>query len=61
MVKKITISVIVVLVAVLGLYRITWLFSPGSYPFAEVYELNISEVELINIIEKVNMKTQRLT
>lgn len=60
MAKKITISVILVLVAALGFYRIGWLLSPGSYPFAEVYELNIGEEELIDIIEQVKKENPEL-
>jgi hypothetical protein len=61
MAKKITITVIVVLVAALGVYRIGWLLSSGSYPFAEVYELPISEEELIEIIKQVKKENPEIT
>lgn len=53
MVKKAIISVVIILVISLGFYRIGWMLSSGSYPLAEVYELTISESELIGVIKEV--------
>ena len=35
-----------------GLYKLSTLFAPGSYPFVETYELNHSEANVIQAINK---------
>lgn len=49
---KIFIGVSIALTTVFPLYYFSWSFGPGSYPRAEIYEFEIPESELVEIIEK---------
>jgi hypothetical protein len=56
---KIVAIVTIILMAILGcygMYKLAYLFSPGSYPYAEKYEFNVKEADLINAVEffKIN-------
>lgn len=52
-IKKYLFLTIFVLAAVFVLYLISWSLSPGSYGRAEVYEFDIPEEQLIQIINEV--------
>ncbi len=51
--KKYSFTIIGILTFGFLFYYIGWCFSPGSYGRAETYELNISELTLIEIINEV--------
>ena len=59
--KKILLVIGGIILIGIFLYYLAWSFSPGSYSRAETYELNISENNLIEIINEVktenNLKT----
>ena len=50
--NKITIGLLILLFCVFALYQLARMFSPGSYPFAEVYEINAPEKDVIKAIEE---------
>ena len=50
--KKSLIIISIVLCGLFLLYKLACMFSPGSYPFAERYELNYPEHKVIDAIIK---------
>lgn len=44
-----------------AIYYFGWSFAPGSYARAEIYEINLPEQELIDIIKEVKVENQELT
>lgn len=58
--RKIFIGVSIALTTVFLLYYFAWSFGPGSYPRAEIYEFDIPENELIEIIEEFKEENPEL-
>lgn len=51
MLKKTLIGISIILIA-WGLYRLAELYSPGSYPNVEKYNLNLNENGIVNVINR---------
>ena len=49
-----------ILAGLIGFYFLSRLFAPGSYAYAETYELNFSETEVINAINKLKTDNPEL-
>ncbi|MGK0448396.1 MAG: hypothetical protein ACJA2M_002186 [Polaribacter sp.] len=49
---KILVGFIIISVSLILFYFIGWSFAPGSYPRAETYEFDLTETELISIIQE---------
>jgi len=45
-----------ILVAIFGIYKLARMFASGSYPFAEIYELNYSEDKVIKAVEQFKIQ-----
>lgn len=58
--KKSLILILTGLCGLFFLYKIANIFAPGSYPFAERYELNYSEIEVIEAINKLKLSETAL-
>ena len=41
---------------VFGFYKLAEMFAPGSYPYAEIYELNFSEKNTLNAIKQFQVQ-----
>jgi len=56
--KYIIISLSIILLGIVTLlfFYVGYLFSPGSYPFSEKYELNVSDEKLIELIQDIKVK-----
>lgn len=55
--KKRTLAIIIIpIILLFGMYKFARMLSPGSYPFAEEYELNYSEAEVKMAIHKLKEK-----
>ncbi|MBS7788306.1 hypothetical protein KIH23_13440 [Flavobacterium sp. CYK-55] len=50
--KRTIIIVVAILFLIFGIYKFSRMLSPGSYPFAEEYELNYSEQQVKAAISK---------
>jgi hypothetical protein len=51
--KKTILVALIVAVGIFGIYRFGVAFAPGSYPYAETYEINAPEQEVINAIQQL--------
>jgi hypothetical protein len=49
---KIITLIVLILIGIFGFYKLIKLISPGSYPYAEIYELNFPEKKVIDAINK---------
>ncbi|WP_158800265.1 hypothetical protein [Pedobacter sp. L105] len=49
--KRILVGIFIVILGI-GFYNLAKLYSPGSYPYAEEYNVNVNEAKLINSINK---------
>ena len=58
-VKKILI-VILFLTVVLGLYKLAEIYSPGSYPYVELYDFDCKESAFIKLVNEFKEKNPRL-
>jgi len=58
--KKSLIIISIVLCGLFLLYKLASMFSPGSYPFAERYELNYPEHKVIDAINKLKSSDKEL-
>lgn len=54
--KKTIIIVFAVIIVMLFFYKIAKLFSPGSYPYSEIYEVNMNDSLLIEQIKQFKRK-----
>lgn len=54
--KRTLITVIFILVGFVGFYQLVHMFAPGSYPFAEVYELNAPEKNVIDAVSQFKLE-----
>lgn len=50
--RIVVLSACLVLAALWGFYELAGMFAPGSYPFAEIYELNYPEEEVIKAVDQ---------
>ncbi len=60
MTKKRLIIIAVVLAGIFFFYKLTYKFAPGSYPYAEHYELNYPEEIVIEAITRLKHKDSEL-
>lgn len=60
MTKKRLIIIAIVLTGLFIFYKIADIFSPGSYPYAEHYELNYPEDKVIEVINKIKASDSKL-
>jgi hypothetical protein len=51
--KKIILIAVIVAIGLFGIYKFGVAFSPGSYAYAETYEINAPEPEVINAIQNL--------
>ena len=58
---KILIWIFIIVSASIGIFYLGWAFAPGSYARAEIYEIELPEQELIEIINEVKVENQILT
>lgn len=58
--KKSLIIISIVLCGLFLLYKLACMFSPGSYPFAERYELNYPEHKVIDAIKELKSSDKEL-
>jgi len=59
--RNILLVVGLVLVGIWGIYKSAWMFAPGSYPYAEIYELNYSEENVINSVRQFKKQYPKMT
>jgi hypothetical protein len=50
--KKIILIIGLIVIGLFGFYKLAYLFSPGSYSYAEIYELNYPEEKVIEAIRQ---------
>jgi len=55
-IKKIILIIIAIGVILFLFFKIGDMYAPGSYPYAEEYELNVDENTLINIVNNFKME-----
>ena len=60
MTKKKLIIIVIVLSGLFFLYKLVNMFAPGSYPYAEYYELNYPEDKVIEAITKLKTSDYEL-
>ncbi|MCF8278544.1 MAG: hypothetical protein K9J17_17585 [Flavobacteriales bacterium] len=58
--RNVFIGISISLTTVFAFYYFAWSFAPGSYPRAEIYEFDIPENELIEIIEEFKEENPHL-
>lgn len=58
---KIILWILIAISSMVAIYYFGWSFAPGSYARAEIYEINLPEQELIDIIKEVKVENQELT
>jgi hypothetical protein len=54
--KKVLLIIVLIVFGLFGFYKISSILAAGSYPFAEIYELNASEEVVIRAIDKFKVK-----
>jgi hypothetical protein len=54
--KKAIIIIALILIGILGYIKLGTIFSPGSYSYAEVYEFNYSETQVLEAISKFKIQ-----
>ena len=60
MTKKRLIIIAIVLAGLFSFYKLADIFAPGSYPYAEHYELNYSEDKVIEAIANLKASDSEL-
>ncbi len=60
MTKKRLIIIVIVLTGLFFIYKLADMFAPGSYPYAENYELNYPEDKVIEAITKLKTSDNEL-
>ncbi len=58
--KRLLIIIAIILTGLFFSYKLAYIFAPGSYPYAEYYELNYTEDEVIKAINKLKDAESKL-